>query len=482
MSHLIQYAGTERTTLQKNSPIGERIYVLDTNVLIHDPTAILRFDEHHVCLPMTVLMELDNNKSGYSEKAANARGALRIIMDIMRFFSGADPRQGMPIAFNDDMGALSSGKLYLGTEVDRSSDTPDTQIIKFAKKLQEHNPSIEVILVSKDINMLVRAPAMGVYAEDYASDRTLADADLLSTGYESVSSADLYSLGMQRDWIAETGKFTYRITSEEIASTYYPGLVVHDYENDQEPFSAIVRSVDTTHQTVTLSGLTNYMNPREQVWGIEAKNLEQSFAMNLLMDPEVHLVTLFGVAGTGKTLLTLAAGLAQGLERKLYKELIFTRMTVPLGEDIGFLPGTEEEKMSSWMGALTDNLEVLASPNEVGGDWGKVATNDLLSRFIKIRSANFMRGRTLQNRLLVIDEAQNLTRKQVRALVSRAGEGSKVIALGNIKQIDTPYLTPTTSGLTNLATAMQGFHRYGNLILPDGVRSELATEIEIRMP
>jgi PhoH-like ATPase len=209
------------------------------------------------------------------------------------------------------------------------------------------------------------------------------------------------------------------------------------------------------------------------VWGINARNREQNFALNLLMDPEVDFITLLGQAGTGKTLLALAAGLAQTLEDKRYREIIMTRVTVSVGEDIGFLPGTEEEKMAPWMGALMDNLEVLTK-SENGGDWGRAATNDLLQNRIKIRSLNFMRGRTFLNKYLIIDEAQNLTSKQMKTLVTRAGPGTKVVCLGNVAQIDTPYLTETTSGLTYVVDRFKDWAHSGHITLKRGERSRLA--------
>jgi PhoH-like ATPase len=209
------------------------------------------------------------------------------------------------------------------------------------------------------------------------------------------------------------------------------------------------------------------------VWGVQARNREQNFALNLLMDPDVDLVTLLGAAGTGKTLLALAAGLAQTLDEQRYKEIIVTRATIPVGEDIGFLPGTEEEKMTPWMGALMDNLEVLTK-TDIGGEWGKAATNDLLHNRIKIRSLNFMRGRTFLNKYIILDEAQNLTAKQMKTLITRAGPGTKVVCLGNISQIDTPYLTETSSGLTYIVDRFKGWEHSGHVTLLRGERSRLA--------
>ena len=214
-----------------------------------------------------------------------------------------------------------------------------------------------------------------------------------------------------------------------------------------------MRKIDGERATIEL--VRDYRSERHSVWGITARNREQNFALNLLMDPEIDFVTVLGPAGTGKTLLALAAGLMQTLETNRFVEIIMTRVTIPLGEDIGFLPGTEEEKMEPWMGALMDNLEVLTQSQE-GGNWGRAATNDLLRNRIKIRSLNFMRGRTFLNRYIILDEAQNLTPKQMKALVTRAGPGTKIVCLGNIAQIDTPYLTEMTSGLTYVGEPIPG--------------------------
>ena len=204
-----------------------------------------------------------------------------------------------------------------------------------------------------------------------------------------------------------------------------------------------------------------------------ARNREQNFALNALMDPEIDFVTLLGTAGTGKTLLALAAGLAQTMDQQRYREIIMTRATVSVGEDIGFLPGTEEEKMTPWMGALTDNLEVLTH-NQEGGSWGSQATNDLLASRIKIRSLNFMRGRTFLSRWMILDEAQNLTPKQMKTLITRAGPGTKIVCLGNVEQIDTPYLTETTSGLTYAVDRFKAWEHSAHVTLRRGERSRLA--------
>jgi PhoH-like ATPase len=266
----------------------------------------------------------------------------------------------------------------------------------------------------------------------------------------------------------EQGHTFYRL-SGPLTEEWYPGEFISLIGDNG--FQAIVREIKSDH--VIVETIRNYTDARHAVWGINARNREQNFALNLLMDPDIDMVTLLGAAGTGKTLLTLAAGLAQMLDEQLYKEIIMTRVTVPVGEDIGFLPGTEEEKMAPWMGALMDNLEVLTQPT-TGGKWARGATDEFLMSKIKIKSLNFMRGRTFLNRYLIIDEAQNLTPKQMKTLITRAGPGTKVVCLGNIAQIDTPYLTETSSGLTYVVDRFKGWEHSGHVTLQRGERSRLA--------
>lgn len=264
----------------------------------------------------------------------------------------------------------------------------------------------------------------------------------------------------------ESSKTFYRISGDLINTWYYNDCIsTHNNE-----FQAIVKEV--SQDSCVVQVVRDFLQ-KHVVWGINARNREQNFAINLLLDPEIDFVTLQGQAGTGKTLLTIAAGLTQVLEQQRYSEILMTRVTIPVGEDIGFLPGTEEEKMTPWMGALMDNLEVLHSSQE-GGIFGKGATQDLLKNKIKIRSLNFMRGRTFLNRFIIIDEAQNLTPKQIKTLVTRAGPGSKIICLGDIKQIDTPYLTELTSGLTFAVDRFKDWQHSAHMTLTRGERSRLA--------
>jgi len=459
-------------------PVARRLFVLDTNVMLHDPTAIFRFEEHDIYLPMIVLEELDANKKGLSEASRNARQVSRFLDDMMREATKEQIDAGLtiPSGTNGNHSKKSpSGRLFFQTRALQGGlpeglpgVSNDNQILGQALSLQKEQTRTRVTLVSKDINLRIKAAIIGVHAEDYFSDRTIDDADVLYTGTETLP-ADFWERHGKdmRSWKDEDSTW-YQVSGPASAS-WWPNLFV--YEDSARGIEAVVREVNG--QSAKLELARDFRSERHSVWGITARNREQNFALNLLLDPDIDVVTLLGPAGSGKTLLALAAGLTQTLERNRYIEIIMTRVTVPLGEDIGFLPGTEEEKMEPWMGALMDNLEVLTH-NEEGGSWGRAATNDLLRNRIKIRSLNFMRGRTFLNRFIILDEAQNLTPKQMKALVTRAGPGSKLVCLGNIAQIDTPYLTETTCGLTYVVNRFRGWAHSGHVTLVRGERSRLA--------
>jgi PhoH-like ATPase len=452
--------------------------VLDTNVLMHDPTAIFRFEEHDVYLPMVVLEELDAHKKGLSEQSRNVRQVSRFLDDMMRDATKEQIDRGLPLSgnYSGNHGKKpASGRLFFQTK-QLSSVVPeglpgagsDNEILGQTLALQREHPDARVILVSKDINLRIKAAVLGVHAEDYYSDKTIEDADVLYTGMTALPPDFWETHGKDmRSW-KEADKTFYEVRGPAVKG-WTPNQCV--YEESPQGIEGIVRSVSGDSAILELA--RDYRSERHSVWGITARNREQNFALNLLMSPEVDFVTVLGPAGTGKTLLALAAGLMQTLETNRFVEIIMTRVTIPLGEDIGFLPGTEEEKMEPWMGALMDNLEVLTQSQE-GGNWGRAATNDLLRNRIKIRSLNFMRGRTFLNRYIILDEAQNLTPKQMKALITRAGPGTKLACLGNIAQIDTPYLTEMSSGLTYAVNRFRGWPHSGHITLVRGERSRLA--------
>lgn len=464
------------TTVPASTLTNRRLFVLDTNVLMHDPTALFRFQEHDIHLPMMVLEELDHAKKGVSEVARNVRQVSRFLDDLIADASKDAIDQGLPLpSLPGPRGVpVASGRLYFQTRPTRLSppanlpgNIPDNDILGMAMTLQQDHPRCQVTLVSKDINLRIKAAILGIRAEDYYNDQALEDVDLLYSGARDLPADFWDSHGKELDSWKENGRTFYRIQGPDIGH-WFPNQGLFQ-AHDGPAF--IVRQTNGVEAITEI--LKDYTMANHGVWGITARNREQNFALNLLLDPDIDFVSLLGAAGTGKTLLALAAGLAQTLDVKRYREIIMTRVTVPVGEDIGFLPGTEEEKMTPWMGALMDNLEVLLAPQE-GGEWGRAATADLLSNKIKIRSLNFMRGRTFQSKFLIIDEAQNLTSKQMKTLITRAGPGTKVVCLGNIAQIDTPYLSETTSGLTYVVDRFKDWPHGGHVTLRRGERSRLA--------
>jgi len=467
-------AMSKKSSKPKKSKV-KKLFVLDTNVLMHDPASLFRFEEHDLYLPMGTLEELDSNKKGLSDVARNARQASRFLDEIVTGKSG-DIAAGLPIRTRDG-GPSAGGRLFLQTEAingDLPATLPagktDNQILSVVRHLQKKEPARGVFLVSKDINMRIKARALGLAAEDYHNDKVLEDTDLLYTGVHKLATEFWESHGKDMESWKKDGHTYYRIRGPLV-----PQLELNQFvydESGERPIHALVK--EKAGRVAVFETLRDYSHSKNSVWGITARNREQNFALNLLMNPNVDFVTLLGQAGTGKTLLTLAAGLTQVLDEKRYSEIIVTRVTVPIGEDIGFLPGTEEEKMQPWMGALEDNLDVLNVSDESGGEWGRAATRDLVRSRIKVKSLNFMRGRTFLNKWLIIDEAQNLTPKQMKTLVTRAGPGTKVVCLGNIAQIDTPYLTEGSSGLTYVVDRMKGWAHAGHVTLARGERSRLA--------
>jgi PhoH-like ATPase len=461
-------------TKKQRATGAPRLFVLDTNVLLHDPTSLFRFEEHDVFLPMMTLEELDSHKKGMSEVARSARQVSRTL-DSLVAATKTPIEEGIPLSALGNKDA--AGRLIFQTQavaVTLPASLPagnaDNQILGVVRALKDSQTTPrDVVLVSKDINMRVKARVLGLQAEDYTNDKVLEDTDLLYTGVMQLPASfwDKNGKGME-SW--QHGGFTYyRINGPIVAELLVNQFV---YLENGTTFYAQVREI--RGKSAVLRVLRDYTHAKNAVWGITARNREQSFALNLLMDPECDFVTLIGQAGTGKTLLALAAGLSQTLETKRFSEIIVTRATVPVGDDIGFLPGTEEEKMAPWMGALEDNLEVLNKTDDNAGEWGRAATNDLIRTRIRIKSLNFMRGRTFISKYLIIDEAQNLTPKQMKTLITRAGPGTKVICLGNIAQIDTPYLTEGSSGLTYVVDRFKGWLHSGHVTLQRGERSRLA--------
>ncbi|MDI5986863.1 PhoH family protein [Halomonas sp. M4R5S39] len=453
-----------------------RLYVLDTNVLIHDPAALYQFDEHEVVIPMTVLEELDKHKNGIREIARTARQVSRTLSDLTANVNVDLIRDGIPITRL----AGPEGRLRLLCyndlkPLDPLPDSPDNRILAETFRLREERTDASVILVTKDINLRVKAAALGVPVEDYLNDRVFDDSDAMidgariypDAGHDGSGLWDSLKVDVRVERHAD--KVVYQLAGD-IPAEWHLGMLVSDSDNGAS-FEAIVREVSP--QQASLELLTNYRHGAS-VWGVHAHDSRQNFTLNLLMDDDIDLVTIAGSAGTGKTFMTLAAAFQQTLDTKRFERIVFTRAPISMSEDIGFLPGTEEEKMSPWMGAFHDNMDNLLRDEDGGSNWENGATRQLLGSRVQIRAPGFMRGRTLNDTFLIIDEAQNFTPKQLKSLVTRAGRNTKIVCLGNVGQIDTPYLTANTCGMAAVVQRFRDWPHAGHVTLKSVERSRLA--------
>ena len=428
---------------------------------------------------MTVLEELDDIKDRRDKSVSReARIAIGIIDKIVEAASPHDIQEGVDIPGSTLSGARGTLAIFPDQRLADNSEVPylddtqhqanDNRIINVALRLQAQNPTEFVCLVTKDINMRIKAKGSGLeHVEDYRRDRVLDDIDLLATGREHIE-GDFWSTIAEVDTLREGDYTLHRIPRRSLPSAY-PNMFVYD---DQE-FMAFVKRVDKEYVYLRCDSRDNLMHRR--FWGLVPRNLEQSMAMELLNDENVDMTVLTGPAGSGKTLLALAYGLHAILEQKKYTKLIVARSTPPIAEDIGFLPGTEEEKMAPWLAAFDDNLEILHGTDESchgSIDYVKERAN------IQFKSLNFMRGRSFNNALIIIDEAQGLTQFQLKSVISRVGADSKIIVLGNLAQIDNKYISPLTSGLTYLVEKSKPYAHAGIMNVTGIVRSRLAAFAE----
>ncbi|MEE4277200.1 MAG: PhoH family protein [Halieaceae bacterium] len=458
---------------------AKKIYVLDTNVLLHDPTAVTAFNEHHIVIPMTVLEELDHIKDRRDKTVSReARIAIGMIDRIVDEASPHEIQQGVAIPVPET--AFSAGTLAIFPDqlLSDDSDVPyldgtpdqanDNRIINVALKLQAQNEGAFVCLVTKDINMRIKAKGSGLlHVEDYRRDRVLDDIDLLSKGYKSLG-GDFWATIEEVDTLREGHVTLHRVPRDAIPGAY-PKMFVYD----DKDFFAFVERLDDDYLYLRCDSRDNLMNRR--FWGLSPRNLEQAMAMALLANDDIDMTVMTGPAGSGKTLLALAYGLQAILEDGRYSKLIVARSTPPIAEDIGFLPGTEEEKMAPWLAAFDDNLEILHGTDEscAGSiDYVKERAN------IQFKSLNFMRGRSFNNAYIIIDEAQGLTQFQLKSVISRVGEDSKIVVLGNLAQIDNKYISPLTSGLTYLVERSKNAEHVGIMHVNGIVRSRLAAFAE----
>jgi PhoH-like ATPase len=464
------------TSMEDNHGQRKKAYILDTNVLIHDPNSLLHFEEHRVIIPMTVLEELDKLKSGKASVSAECRAAIRLIDSILGDAEPEQIRQGVPIwrsITRSHLGTLSvlmdmqdsSKTEYLSNELN------DNKIINQLVTMQAADINTKVVLVTKDINMRLKARACGLASEDYQNDQLVSDIKQLSKGYLEVSGS-FWDRVPRVDTRHGVGEILHFVPRDAITEP----LFINQFIVDEQGFVGRVREIDS--EKIVLIDLPREQLMGQSAWGLKPRNIHQALALNLLMDPNVHLVSLTGPAGSGKTILALAAAIEMTIEDRRFNKIIATRSTPPLAEEHGFLPGTEEEKMDPWLGAISDNIEALhindASPSG-SIEYVREKAN------IQFKALNYIRGRSFQKSLILIDECQNLTPHQMKAIITRAGEGSKVVCLGNLAQIDTPYLSPTSSGLTYMCERFKGFRNGGHLQLHGVPRSILAEYAECNL-
>ena len=453
----------------------EKIYVLDTNVLLHDPMAIHSFAEHRVVLPMTVLEELDVIKDRRDKDVSReARIAINNVEKILGHASPKEIQRGVKIRINEPKNKTGTLSVFADQKIQNDDNIPylnstqqhanDNRIINVALNLQNTNADAFVCLVTKDINMRLKAKGSGLdHVEDYRNDKVLDDVDLLAKGYEFFEHG--FWQGINRVSTERRGTETVHLIDKNDLPTAYPKQFILD----NTEFVGMVLTIDDEH--IRILDLSRHRLMNQSVWGIKPRNMEQAMSLFLLGDDDVDMTVMTGPAGSGKTLLALAYGLHAIIEEKRFNKLIVARSTPPIAEDIGFLPGTEEEKMAPWLAAFDDNLEVLH-----GGDEHSVSSIAYVKEKanIQFKSLNFMRGRSFNNAYIIIDESQGLTQFQLKSIITRVGANSKIVVLGNLAQIDNKYITPLTSGLTYLVEKSKYYDHAGIMHVNGIERSRLA--------
>jgi PhoH-like ATPase len=453
----------------------EKIYVLDTNVLLHDPMAIHSFAEHRVVLPMTVLEELDIIKDRRDKDVSReARISINNVEKIMGSASPKEIQRGVKIRTNDPNNNTGTLSVFPDQRIQSDDNIPylnsthdhanDNRIINVALNLQNTNPDAFVCLVTKDINMRLKAKGSGLeQVEDYRNDKVLDDVDLLAKGYEYYPEG--FWQGIKRVRTERVNNETIHVIDKKDLPHAHPKQFIVDNTD----FVGMILEIDDQH--IHMLDLNKQRLMSQNFWGIKPRNLEQAMSLFILNHDDIDMTVMTGPAGSGKTLLALAYGLHAIIEEKRFNKLIVARSTPPIAEDIGFLPGTEEEKMAPWLAAFDDNLEVLH-----GGDEHSVSSIDYVKEKanIQFKSLNFMRGRSFNNAYIIIDESQGLTQFQLKSIITRVGSNSKIVVLGNLAQIDNKYITPLTSGLTYLVEKSKDYKHAGIMHVNGIERSRLA--------
>ena len=441
---------------------GRRTYVLDTNVLLYDPTALFVFKEHELVIPITVIEEIDRFKKDLNETGRNARHVSRHL-DALRAQGSLSSGVPLPSGGTLRVEITTSGwALPQGF----SRDTNDALILNTVMVLARARPPGAVLFVTRDTNMRLKADALGVPAEDYEHAHIEFDEQ-----YSGVATVDCPAARV--DEIYNSGLVT------EAGAELFPNQFII-LRSEENPSKTALARFDQKRQQLRLVS-----RPKDPFWGIQPRNKEQIFAIDLLLDDSIQLVTLDGVAGTGKTLLAIAAGLRKVADERKYRRLVVSRPIFPLGRDLGFLPGDVSEKLNPWMKPIFDNLELLLGTKEIDDGRGRTHHGPVFQPLIEqgileVEPLTYIRGRSLPSQFLIIDEAQNLTPHEVKTVISRAGEGTKVVLTGDPQQIDNPYVDATSNGLTYVVERFKGSALAGHVTLRKGERSalaELATQL-----
>ncbi len=440
----------------------EKIFVLDTNVLIHDPDAMFHFADNRVVIPMTVIEEVDQFKKGVDEKSRNARLIGRYL-DKLRSLGSL--KTGV---VTDKGGIVQVTILSSDLNIDgvKLLDNNDNRIIGTAAYFQKENPERVVTLVSKDANVRIKADCLGIKAENYEPEKV--NYEEIYTGFSL-----LKATRKQIEKVQEKGYFTNKLG--EIPPNHFLKLVD---KLDNPTHKIILRYSQVENKFFPLKYYTG-----QEIFGIVARNDEQAMALDLLLDSSIRLVSLSGIAGTGKTLIAIASGLTQVVEDDTYNRLVVSRPISPLGKDLGYLPGSKDDKFTPWMQPIYDNMEILIqghndyNHNDNGKIFGKKnpSINDYLDfNFIELEPLTYIRGRSLPNQFMIIDEAQNLTPHEMKTIITRAGENTKIVLTGDPHQIDIPYLDSESNGLSIAVEKMKNEYLVGHITLMKGERSKLA--------
>lgn len=426
-----------------------KYFVVDTNVLIHSPKSLTSFEDNTVVVPFPVIEELDKLKRGYEEKSQHVRNTIRFISKLGKTGSLYD---GVEIGNGGILKILYHKTSLLPSSLD--PNIVDNQIISVAYFLMKEGK--ETVFISKDLNARIKAQVLGIKSEDF--EKEVINLESFHRGYREIS-LDFENITRLHNH-KEISHFQEIIPNDLLENEF-----VFLTSGGSKPLTALGRVQKS------LNSITKVEEDKKEVWGISPKSKEQQFAFNALFDPKIHLVTLTGIAGTGKTLISLAAGLNQTLDERLYNKVLVSRPVIPLGKDIGFLPGDKDEKMKHWMQPIFDNLEFLFDKSD-----NKESIEHIIERnWIEIEAMTYIRGRSLSNKFILVDEAQNLTPHEVKTIISRAGDGTKIVLCGDIQQIDNPYLDERSNGLSYLVDKMKGNSLYAHVHLRKSERSQLAS-------